>query len=198
MQHFQHPHSSRKGGVHKTDGFWWVIFQRGEYTKPMGLWWVIFQRGGVHKTDGFWWVIFQRGEYTKPTAFDGWFFKGGSTQNRWAVMGDFFICFENWVPGAFISENTGSFLLELLEYFLLLWYFGILVFLWKFYFFSSSAFVDYYFHFDWLIDWLIDFFFLFSSSLIAVFLFLASVGTLYDVVAVPAATRTDHHRNHHC
>ena len=30
-----------KGGVHKTDGSWWVIFQRGEYTKPMGL-------------DGFW------------------------------------------------------------------------------------------------------------------------------------------------
>ena len=26
-----------KGGVHKTDGFWWVIFQRGEYTKPMGF-----------------------------------------------------------------------------------------------------------------------------------------------------------------
>ena len=30
-----------KGGVHKTDEFWWVIFQRGEYTKPMdsdGVW----------------------------------------------------------------------------------------------------------------------------------------------------------------
>ena len=27
-------------------------------------------------------VIFQRGEYTKPMGFDGWFFKGGSTQNR--------------------------------------------------------------------------------------------------------------------
>ena len=26
-----------KGGVHKTDGFWWVIFQKGEYTKPMGF-----------------------------------------------------------------------------------------------------------------------------------------------------------------
>ena len=34
-------------------------------------------------------VIFQRGEYTKPMGFDGWFFKGGSTQNRWALMGDF-------------------------------------------------------------------------------------------------------------
>ena len=32
-------------------------------------------------------VIFQRGEYTKPMAFDGWFFKGGSTQNRWLLMG---------------------------------------------------------------------------------------------------------------
>ena len=34
-----------KGGVHKTDGFWWVIFQRGEYTKPMGSdgW---FSKGG--------------------------------------------------------------------------------------------------------------------------------------------------------
>ena len=26
-----------KGGVHKTDGFLWVVFQRGEYTKPMGF-----------------------------------------------------------------------------------------------------------------------------------------------------------------
>ena len=26
-----------KGGVHKTDGVWWAIFQRGEYTKPMGF-----------------------------------------------------------------------------------------------------------------------------------------------------------------
>ena len=34
-------------------------------------------------------VIFQRGEYTKPMAFDGWVFKGGSTQNRWVLMGDF-------------------------------------------------------------------------------------------------------------
>ena len=34
-------------------------------------------------------VIFQRGEYTKPMAFYGWFFKGGSTQNRWVLMGDF-------------------------------------------------------------------------------------------------------------
>ena len=40
-----------KGGVHKTDGFSWVIFQ------------------GVHETDGFSWVIFQRGEYTKPMVF---------------------------------------------------------------------------------------------------------------------------------
>ena len=23
------------GGVHKTNGFWWVIFQKGEYTKPI-------------------------------------------------------------------------------------------------------------------------------------------------------------------
>ena len=34
-------------------------------------------------------VMFQRGEYTKPMGCDGWFFKGGSTQNRWVVMGDF-------------------------------------------------------------------------------------------------------------
>ena len=50
-----------KGGVHKTDGFWWVIFQRGEYMKPMAC-------------DGW---FFKGGEYTKPMAFDGWFFKGG-------------------------------------------------------------------------------------------------------------------------
>ena len=42
-----------KGGVHETDSFWWVIFQRGEYTKPMGLM-GDFSKGGVHKTDGFW------------------------------------------------------------------------------------------------------------------------------------------------
>ena len=61
-----------KGGVHKTDGLWWVIFQRGEYTKPMDFdgWffkggstqnrWVVmgdFSKGGVHKTDGFCWVL---------------------------------------------------------------------------------------------------------------------------------------------
>ena len=59
-----------KGGVHKTDGFWWMIFQRGEYMKPIAFdgW---FFKGGVHKTDGPWWVIFQRGEYTKPMAFNG-------------------------------------------------------------------------------------------------------------------------------
>ena len=45
-----------KGGVHKTDGFWWVIFQRGEYTKPMGC-------------DG--WFFKGGGEYTKPVGCDG-------------------------------------------------------------------------------------------------------------------------------
>ena len=42
-------------------------------------------------------VIFQRGEYTKPMGFDGWFFKGGSTQNRWGLMGFgmFFIASKN-------------------------------------------------------------------------------------------------------
>ena len=34
-------------------------------------------------------VIFHRGEYIKPMAFNGWFFKGGSTQNRWVLMDDF-------------------------------------------------------------------------------------------------------------
>ena len=35
-------------------------------------------------------VIFQReGEYIKPMGFDGWFFKGGSTQNRRVLVGDF-------------------------------------------------------------------------------------------------------------
>ena len=58
-----------KGGVHKINGLWWVIFQRGEYTKPMGFngwfftggstWnrWALmgdFPKGGVHNTDGFW------------------------------------------------------------------------------------------------------------------------------------------------
>ena len=34
-------------------------------------------------------VIFPRGEYIKPMTFDGWFFTGGSTQNRWPLTGDF-------------------------------------------------------------------------------------------------------------
>ena len=64
------------------------------------------------------WVIFQRGEYIKPMAFDGWFFKGGSTWNRWLLVGDFskggvhktdrlwwvlecfFIASNNWASGA--------------------------------------------------------------------------------------------------
>ena len=45
-----------QGRVHKTDGVWWVIFHRGEYTKPMGF-------------DGFWnlfycfWKLSVRGVY---------------------------------------------------------------------------------------------------------------------------------------
>ena len=67
-----------------------------------------FSKGGVHKTDGVWWVTFQRGEYTKPMGFDGWLFKGGSTQNRWLVMdfGNFLLSLKNWAPRAFISKNT--------------------------------------------------------------------------------------------
>ena len=60
-------------------------------------------------------VIFQRGEYTKPMEFGGWFFKGGSTQNRWLLMGDSSEggvhktdC-KNWAPGAFNSANTVCF-----------------------------------------------------------------------------------------
>ena len=45
-----------------------------------------FSKRGVHETDEFWWVIFQRGEYTKPMSLGGWFFKGGSTQDRWVVL----------------------------------------------------------------------------------------------------------------
>ena len=52
--------------------------------------------------------VFKGGEYIKPMGFGGWFFKGGSTQNRWAltVFGIFFIASENWAPGVFISANT--------------------------------------------------------------------------------------------
>ena len=48
-----------------------VIFQRGEHIEPTAF--------------GGW--CFQRGEHTKPITFDGGFFKGGSTQNRWDLMG---------------------------------------------------------------------------------------------------------------
>ena len=62
----------------------------------------IFSKGGVHKTDGFWWVwIFQRGDYTKPMGFDGWFFKGGTTQNRWSLMGLDFLKGEYTQPMGF-------------------------------------------------------------------------------------------------
>ena len=37
-----------KGGVHKTDGFWWVIFQRKEYTKPMAFGGWFFKGGGEY------------------------------------------------------------------------------------------------------------------------------------------------------
>ena len=42
-----------KGGVHKTDGFCWVIFKGGSTQNR----WVVmgdFLKGGVHETDGFW------------------------------------------------------------------------------------------------------------------------------------------------
>ena len=42
-----------KGGVHKTDGLWWVIFKGGGSTQ--NRWGLMgdFSKGGVHKTDGF-------------------------------------------------------------------------------------------------------------------------------------------------
>ena len=41
-----------KGGVHETDGLWWVIFQRGEYMKPMGSYkW--FFKGGTTQNQTF-------------------------------------------------------------------------------------------------------------------------------------------------
>ena len=63
----------QRGGVHKTDGPQWMIFQRGEYTKPMGLngW---FFKGGSKQNR---WISMDD------------FSKGGSTQNQWVVMGDF-------------------------------------------------------------------------------------------------------------
>ena len=78
-----------KGGVHKTDGG-----MMGDFSK-----------GGVHKTDGMWWVIFQRGEYIKPMAFDGSFFKGGSTQNWW-VLECILLLLKIKRPGGFISTIT--------------------------------------------------------------------------------------------
>ena len=66
-----------------------VSFHRGKYTKPMGFDGWCFQRGEYTKPMAFDGWFFHRGEYTKPMAFDGWFFKGGSTQNRWPLVGDF-------------------------------------------------------------------------------------------------------------
>ena len=113
---------SSKGGVHKTDGSWWVMFSKGGVHKTDGSWWVMFSKGGVHKTDGYWWGIFQRGEYTKPMGIDGGFFKGGGvhkTDGFWWVIFQrgggvhktdgfwwgFFIALKNQAPGAFISAD---------------------------------------------------------------------------------------------
>ena len=51
-------------------------------------------------------VIFQRGEYTKPKECNGWFFKGGSTQNRWALMGfeDFSLLLKLSVRGVYSGK----------------------------------------------------------------------------------------------
>ena len=42
----------QRGGVHKTDGFWWVMFSKGGVHKTDRFWWVMFSKGGVHETDG--------------------------------------------------------------------------------------------------------------------------------------------------
>ena len=50
-----------KGGVHKTNEFWWVIFQRGEYTKPMNFGGWFFKAGSTQNRwlfDGFWNVFY--------------------------------------------------------------------------------------------------------------------------------------------
>ena len=89
-----------------ASGFWWVIFQRGEYTKPMGFneW---FFKGGVHKTNGLWWVSFQRGEYTKLMAF-WWvsFQRGGvhKTDGFWWVFGMFLLLLKNKRPGCLFRQ----------------------------------------------------------------------------------------------
>ena len=70
-----------------------------------------FSKGGVHKTDESWWVIFQRGEYTKPMSLDVWFFKGGSTQNRWVLkhFGKKFYCLEKLsAQGVYFGKKRWS------------------------------------------------------------------------------------------
>ena len=63
-----------KGGVHKTDGLWWVIFKGGS-TQNRWLLMGDFSKGGVHKTDGFWNVfllllkISAQGVYSANTVF---------------------------------------------------------------------------------------------------------------------------------
>ena len=73
-----------------------MIFQRGEYTKPMGLDGWCFQRGEYTKPNGFWWVMFSKGGVHKTDGLWLWCFKGGSTQNRWVLMGFgmFSYCFQ--------------------------------------------------------------------------------------------------------
>ena len=85
-----------KGGVHKTEGVWWMIFQRGDYMKPMGFkgwffkggstWnrWALmgdFSKGGVHETEG---------------VLMGDFSKGGvhETDGSWWVLEKHFIAFK--------------------------------------------------------------------------------------------------------
>ena len=48
-----------KGGVHKTDSFWWVILQRGEYTKPMGCDGWFFKGGSTQNR----WILVDFGNF---------------------------------------------------------------------------------------------------------------------------------------
>ena len=69
-------------------------------------------------------VIFQRGEYRKPMGFDGWFFKGGSTQNRWLLMGFgmFFYCFYKLSAWDVYFGKYGIFLCEISYFTVFQWY----------------------------------------------------------------------------
>ena len=73
---------SSKGGVHKTDGFWWV--KKILFLQKLSARGVYFGKNRIRQNK-------RPSQNKRPPHVSAqqkqWFFKGGSTQNRWLSMG---------------------------------------------------------------------------------------------------------------